>query len=85
MTVTIPTPELDATLRVAVDAAVEKVLTEENVRWALSVACKEWVQENKDTLVPQAIAALKKSITARVVSDNLYKAFMKKIKEDDFE
>lgn len=85
MTITIPTTELDESIKIAAEAAVKRLLTEENVRKALSDACKEWVQENKETLVPLAISALKKSITARVISDNVYREFMKKIKEDDFE
>lgn len=85
MTITIPTTELDESIKIAAEAAVKRLLTEENVHRALSNACKEWVQENKETLVPLAISALKKSITARVISDNVYREFMKKIKEDDFE
>lgn len=97
MNINIPTEGLDAYIKIAVEREIQRYLKdnktamkllnldEQTLRRALTAACKEWVEEHKDELVPKAIAGLQRSITARVVSDNVYRAFMNKIKEDGFE
>ena len=97
MNINIPTEGLDAYIKSAVEREMQRYLKdnktamkllnldEQTLRRALTAACKEWVEEHKDELVPKAIAGLQRSITARVVSDNVYRAFMNKIKEDGFE
>lgn len=97
MNINIPTEGLDTYIKIAVEREIQRYLKdnktamkllnldEQTLRRALTAACKEWVEEHKDELVPKAIAGLQRSITARVVSDNVYRAFMNKIKEDGFE